>query len=502
MLTFRANISRSDYIYAFIAGLMLVLAFAPFAWRPVAWLSPAIFFWLNLKPMLRGQRMRMAWVYGIGAFAGGIHWIYVSIHYFGGANSFVAALMVFLFVLLVALTLMLFGLLANYFPYQSKWLKLLVVFPAIWGVTEWFRGWFLTGFPWMQLGHTQVDTWLSGYIPIIGSLGASWIVALGSGALVLVFVGSMWERVAAVAVVLLTTGGGYILTTHNWTQPVDDEIYVSMVQGNIAQADKWVPELRGQHIQKYLDMTADHMENSHLIIWPETAIPDSFQRSMDDVILPLQEIMKDLGNQLLVGGFHYDEQTQKTYNAVMSIGETREIYGKRHLVPFSEYTPFLEHLRWLENFVRLPYDNVSKWEGKTNLMLAGQPMRLSICYEDAYGEEMIDGLPEATMLVNVTNDGWFTGSIQSEQHAEIARSRSLETGRFTLRATNNGVSAIIDEKGQFVATAEQYIDVVLAGFAQPMTGATPYVRFGNWLLIILLSLLLLGVGWAGRGKFR
>ncbi|CAA6806183.1 MAG: Apolipoprotein N-acyltransferase (EC / Copper homeostasis protein CutE [uncultured Thiotrichaceae bacterium] len=106
------------------------------------------------------------------------------------------------------------------------------------------------------------------------------------------------------------------------------------------------------------------------------------------------------------------------------------------------------------------------------------------------------------MLVNVTNDGWFTGSIQSEQHAEIARSRSLETGRFMLRATNNGVSAIIDEKGQFVATAEQYIDVVLAGFAQPMTGATPYVRFGNWLLIILLSLILLAVGWMGRGKFR
>lgn len=502
MLTFRANISRSDYFYAFIAGLILVFAFSPFAWRPIAWLSPAIFFWLHLKPMLRGQRMRMSWVYGIGAFAGGIHWIYISIHHFGGANSLVAGLMVFLFVLLVALTLMLFGWVAHYFPYQSEWSKLLLVFPALWGVTEWFRGWFLTGFPWLQLGHTQVDTWLSGYIPVVGSLGTSWIVALGSGALVLFFVGGMLEKLAALTVVLMTTGGGYYLATINWTQPVDDEIYVSMVQGNIAQQDKWLPELRTAHIQKHLDMTAEHMGNSNLIIWPETAIPDSFQRSMDDVVLPLQEIMKDVGNQLLVGGFHYDEQTQKTYNAVMSIGESREIYGKRHLVPFSEYTPFLEYLRWLENVVRLPYDNVAKWEGKTNLMLAGQPMRISICYEDAYGEEMIDGLPEATMLVNVTNDGWFTGSIQSRQHVEIARSRSLETGRYMLRATNNGVSAIIDARGQFVAVAEQYVDVVLAGYAQPMQGITPYIRWGNWFLIPLLILLLGVVGWLGKGKFR
>lgn len=502
MLTFRANISRSDYFYAFIAGLMLVFAFAPFVWRPVAWLSPAIFFWLNLKPMLRGQRVRMSWVYGIGAFAGGIHWIYVSIHYFGGANSLVAGLMVFLFVLLVALTLMLFGWVAHYFPYQSEWSKLLLVFPALWGVTEWFRGWFLTGFPWLQLGHTQVDTWLSGYIPVVGSLGTSWIVALGSGALVLFFVGGMREKLAALAVVLVTTGGGYYLTTIDWTQPVDDEIYVSIVQGNIAQAEKWDPNKRGKHIQKHLDMTAEHMSNSHLIIWPETAIPDSFQRSMDDVVLPLQKVMKELGNQLLVGGFHYDEQTQKTYNAVMSIGETREVYGKRHLVPFSEYTPFLQYLRWLDHLVRLPYDNVAKWEGKTNLMLAGQPMRISICYEDAYGEEMIDGLPEATVLVNVTNDGWFTGSIQSQQHVEIARSRSLETGRYMLRATNNGVSAIIDDKGKFVEVAEQYVAVVLAGYAQPMRGVTPYIRWGNWFLIPLLIALLGVVGWLGKGKFR
>ena len=502
MLTFRANISRWDYFYALLAGLTLVLAFAPFAWRPVAWLSPAILFWLNLKPMLRGQRMRLAWVYGIGALAGGVHWVYVSIHHFGGANSLLAGLMVVLFVVLVALTLMLFGWLAHFFPYQSRWTKLLIVFPAAWGLTEWFRGWFLTGFPWMQLGHTQADTWLAAYAPLIGSLGISWIVALGAGALVLLAIGGLREKLGGLLVIGLTTGAGYGLGMVQWTQPVDQPITVSMIQGNIAQADKWKPHLRSVHIQTHLDLMDGHLEDSDLIIWPETAIPDSFNKSMDDVVLPLQQLFGGLGTDLLTGGFYYDEETQESYNAVMAIGKERDIYGKRHLVPFSEYTPLLEYLRWLDNFITLPYDNVAQWRGKTNLMLAGQPMRISICYEDAYGEEMIDGLPEATMLVNVSNDGWFTGSIEPQQHAEIARMRALETGRYLLRATNNGVSAIIDDKGQVTTTAEQYVQAVIKGKAQPMQGTTPYMRWANWLLMPILVLLLSITGWLGRGKFR
>ncbi len=502
MLTFRANISRRDYFFAFLAGLVLVLAFAPFAWRPIAWLSPAILFWLNLKPMLRGQRMRLAWVYGIGAFAGGAHWIYVSIHFFGGANSLIAGGMVLIFVILVALTLMLFGWLVHFFPYQLRWVKLLLVFPAAWGLTEWFRSWFLTGFPWLQLGHTQADTWLAAYAPLIGSLGISWIVALGAGACVLLAIGSRGERFVGLLVLLLTGGGGYALGTIHWTQAVDQPIRVTMIQGNILQQEKWQPQLRSQHIQQHIDLMTPHLEDSDLIIWPETAIPDTFNHAMDDVILPLQKLFKALGTHLLAGGFYYEADGNKTYNAVIALSENRDVYAKRHLVPFSEYIPLLEYLRWMERFIILPYDNVTPWRGKTNLMLAGQPMRISICYEDAYGAEMLTGLPEATMLVNVSNDGWFTGSIEPQQHAEIARLRALETGRYMLRATNNGVSAIINEKGKVIATAAQYQQAVIKAKAQPMQGLTPYIRWANWPSLLVWVMLLGVIGWLGRGKFR
>ncbi len=502
MISFRDQISRWDYLLAFIAGLCLVFSFAPFGGWPLAWVVPAVFFWINLKGMPRGQRMRLAWLFGVGVFAGGTHWIFYSIHFFGGANSFVAGLMTTLFVVGVAAVMMLFGWLLSFFTYQTRLVKLLLVFPAAWGLTEWFRSWFLTGFPWLQLGHSQADNMLTSYAPVIGSMGVSWIVALGAGALVLLLIGSLLQRLIALSVFLLIVGGAYGLGTVQWTQPTGEKLYISMIQGNIAQQDKWLPELRNQHIQTHIDLMEPHIMNSHLVIWPETAIPDTFQQSMEDVILPLQEVFKAQDNDLLVGGFQYDQATASMYNGIMAIGKNLEVYGKRHLVPFSEYIPFLEYVRWLENFVILPYDNVTPWKGSTNLTLAGQPMRMSVCYEDAYGEEMTDGLPEATMLVNLSNDGWFTGSIEAQQHAQIARWRALETGRYLLRATNNGVSAIIDDKGRVTATAPQYQPAVIAGYAQPMQGSTPYIRWGNWPLVVLLAALLAVIGWLGRGKFR
>jgi apolipoprotein N-acyltransferase len=170
-------------------------------------------------------------------------------------------------------------------------------------------------------------------------------------------------------------------------------------------------------------------------------------------------------------------------------------------VPFSEYIPFLKHLDFLKSIIKLPYDNVSAWEGTNTLTVAGQPIRLSVCYEDAYAEEMIEGLPQATLLVNVSNDGWFSGSIEPQQHAELARMRAVETGRFLIRATNNGVSAIINEKGKVMKTIPQYEANVLSGYAVPMSGWTPYVKVGNWLIIPLMLLLLLVPLVVMRSKF-
>lgn len=505
MLSFRELPPKYTYLIALLAGLSMVLAFAPFEWRFIAWLAPAVFFWLNLEPMSRAQRVKLAWVFGIGLFAGGAHWIYFSIHYFGGANNFIAVLMVSLFVVLMGLFLMLFGWLASFFNNYSTALRLLIVFPAIWTLTEWFRGWFLTGFPWLLLGNTQIDNGLAHYAPIMGVLGVSWVVAVGAGALVLLVIGTKRERILAAVSAVVLVALGFGLSYIQWTKPVGERIFVSMLQGNIDQFTKWDPEFRNENIQAYMDlMDPDkypNVETSHLVIWPETALSDFFQQSTEDVMLPMQQWAKEAKTDVLMGGFFYDKDKEAVYNAVMAIGEGHDVeksletkvsvYAKKHLVPFSEYIPFLEQLRFLENIIKLPYDNVTPWQGGDILKVANQPMAVSVCYEDAYSTQIIQGLPEATMLVNVSNDGWFTGSIEPQQHAEIARMRALETGRYMLRATNNGVTAVINSQGQVMSSLPQYTAGVLSDYAQPMQGATVYVRVGNWLIISMVSLLLI-----------
>lgn len=517
MLSFRDSLSTFDYLLALLAGGSLVFAFAPFPvyLLPLAWLAPALFFWLNLKSISLRQRLRLAWVFGVGLFAGGAHWIYFSIHFFGGANNAIAILMVSVFVLFMALFLLLFGWLASLTSHFPMALRLLVAYPAIWVITEWFRGWFLTGFPWLQLGSSQIDTWLAHYAPVTGVLGVSWVVALGAGALILLLVGSMKERAMAASTIILTTALGFGLSHVSWTKVNGEPLYISMLQGNVDQFTKWDPTFRNENVQAYLNlMDADKypdVEKSNLVIWPETALSDFFHQSREDVLLPLQDWAKEANASLLVGGFYYNRDKEAVYNAIMAIGDGHDvekavatgehIYGKQHLVPFSEYIPLLKYLRFLEKVIKLPYDNVTPWAGTNTLTVAGQPVRLSICYEDVYAEEMIKGLPEASMLVNVSNDGWFTGSIEPAQHAQIARMRALEAGRFLVRATNNGVSAIINEKGKVLFTAPQYTPTVITGFAVPMSGATPYVKVGNW-VIVPLMLLLFGVpAFLLRGKF-
>ncbi|MFN3785212.1 MAG: apolipoprotein N-acyltransferase [Thiothrix sp.] len=515
MLFFRNPLSWRDYLLALLAGASTALAFAPLDWRVFAFLAPAVLFWLNLKAMPRKQRLRLAWVFGIGLFAGGTHWIYVSIHFFGGATPLIAGLMVAIFVSLMGLFLMLFGWLASYCAHLPVMVRLLVAFPAAWVLVEWFRGWFLTGFPWLQLGTTQIDTWLAHYAPITGVLGVSWLVALGAGVLVLLLIGTTRERLVAAGIAAVVAAGGFALGQVRWTEPATQEpLYISMLQGNIDQWTKWAPEFRNENIQAYMDlMDGDKfpdVETSHLVIWPETALADFFQQSRAEM-LQLQDWARETKSDLLIGGFHVDRMTGNVYNAVMAVGGERDVEqsiatgenvsAKRHLVPFSEYIPFLQYLRFLENIIKLPYDNVTAWRGTHTLTLAGQPMRIAVCYEEAYAEQMLEGLPDATMLLTVSNDGWFTGSIQPYQHTEIARMRAKETGRFLLHATNNGVSAIIDPFGKITDTVPPYTATVLSGYALPMQGVTPYVRMGNWFIIPLMFVLFLVPLLWMRGKF-
>ncbi len=491
-LAANATFHSGYYLLAFLSGTSLTLAFAPFEWRAIALLAPAVLFYLLHVATTHKQHLLLSYAFAVGMFGTGVSWIFYSMYFFAQAHYLLAGGLTFLFVILMSLFVGYLGTFTYRFRYSPLSLKLMVFFPASWVIVEWLRGWLLTGFPWLYLGHTHIDNWLVAIAPITGSLGVSLLSTLLSGALVLLIIGKNKQRLSAIVLMISILGFTFLLGKINWTTPIGAPIKVSLLQGNIPQEKKWLPETRLPTLELYQKMTQENWD-SDLIIWPETAIPGFFRDHMEDVITPLQQQSKATQTDLLIGGFYFNESDPAgSENSILAIsGESRSIYSKRHLVPFSEYIPFLEHIRWLGKWIQLPYDSVKQGVGLTTLDIAGVTAQMSVCYEDAYGNETIRGLPAATMLINISNDGWFTGSIEPEQHMEIARMRSVETGRYLLRGTNIGVSAIVNEKGKITATEPLYTTTVIKGDAQPFVGATPYVRVGNWLVVMTLSLLLL-----------
>jgi apolipoprotein N-acyltransferase len=435
-------------------------------------------------------------------------------HFYCHDNIPVAATLTTVFVILIALVIGLFGLLAYPFRYHHKVTRLLFFYPLMWVLIEWFRGWFLTGFPWLYLGNSQIDNVLANIAPITGVLGVSLLSAFLSGALASIFILKeankvLWvdapnsnhikvqsknrfrHQFIALFIILSIFAGSWYAGQIFWTQPKGEPITVSLIQGNIPQEEKWLPENKLPTLELYKNLTQKNWQ-SDLIIWPETAIPDLFARNMDDFIIPLQQEAEANKTDLLLGAFYQNEQGQIENSVLALTAEGRDIYSKRHLVPMTEYVPLLGYLHWLNKWISIPSDNLTAGTGKTTLKLGNHIAQISICYEDAFASETLKGLPQATMLINVSNDGWFTDSLEPHQHMEIARMRAIETGRYLLRSTNIGVSGIVNTKGKLIATAPPYSTEVITDKVQPFTGSTPFMYWGNWgiiMMIILLSLL-------------
>lgn len=252
-------------------------------------------------------------------------------------------------------------------------------------------------------------------------------------------------------------------------------------------------------LELYLGLTERHWD-SDLIVWPESAVPmflDEARPFLDDLAGQARRHATDM----LIGIVSEDPDTGRYYNSVLALGRHRALYHKRHLVPFTEYLPLKGLLGGLVDLLDVPMSDFSAGPpGQAPLAVAGQRAAISICYEDAFGEEAIDALPAATLLVNVSNDAWFGGSVAPAQHLQIARMRAIETGRPMLRATNTGLTAVIGPDGRIVSRAPQFEATVLDAVVEPRRGATPYVLWGNWAVVSLESLLLVAVVVSGRGR--
>lgn len=475
---------RWALVVAVIAGMVLVAAFSPLDWWPVALISPAIliFLWLDAS---RRESFWIGYAFGAGFFGVGVSWVYNSIHVFGQAPAAFAMGLTLLFVMIISVYPGLVGWLQAFGSTSHRALRsarLLLLLPGLWVLSEWLRGWLFTGFPWLQLGYSQLDTPLAGFAPVLGVLGVSWVVMLLSGLIVLLLIGKGSTRAWSLGGLFLLVGLASGLNQLTWTVPVDNPLKVALIQGNIAQQNKWKEAWLLPTVNRYVNLTLENTDRD-LVVWPEVALPGRYRLFKPNVLGPLARKLAPTNTRLILGALY--EEGDELHNSVIRLGEETEVYHKRHLVPFGEYTPFREWLGWLEGMVILPADIAAGDEPRV-LHAGDTVIASSVCYEDAYGREVSMMLPEANLLINVSNDAWFGDSLAAPQHLQIARMRSLELGRPQLRATNTGISAVIDFRGQVEKQSPQFEVDVLKASVLPRTGATPYVSWGSYPLVLLI----------------
>jgi apolipoprotein N-acyltransferase len=370
-------------------------------------------------------------------------------------------------------------------------LRWLVVLPAAIAVLEWFRGWFLSGFPWLALGYTQTDTPLGALAPIVGVYGVSFVVALSSGVLVALLFGSSRTRIVATSAGVAFWLLGGALWRYEWTQPTGEPVTVALVQGAVPQELKWDQAQFEATLELYRNLTAPHL-GAGIIVWPESALAAPVHM-LGGFLGPEWDAAKRSGSTLVLGQLRRDPRRDVYYNAVLALGAEPQWYAKRRLVPLAEFFPVPDFIRdWLQG-MDLPYSGFEAGgDSQPALDAAGQKIGVTICYEDAYASDQLAVLKDATLLVNVTNDAWFGDSTAAHQHLQISRMRAMEAGRTMLRAANDGISAIIAPTGRVTSTLPRFRPGVLTAKVQPRVGLTPYARFGNWSVIAFSLAVLIG----------
>lgn len=548
-----------------VAGMLLPLAFAPFDYTWIAVLSPALLLglWLNTSPH---EAFRRGWWYGLGFFGVGASWIYVSIHQYGNTNLFAASLLTFIFVAFLGLFPAVQGyLLQKIAPdsdrqgyFSGLILKAMLYFPVSWVFAEWVRSWILTGFPWLQLGHSQVDSGLSGFAPVIGVFGVTAIVALLSGLFCLAgcflwryvcekkYVrwigphprplsrerergekelrplsrkGERGEKKASqhwplflipLCLIPLIFLLGVFLKPIEWTVRQVKPVRVALVQGNVPQALKWSQNQIETILRLYPKLSQTLWEKDDLVIWPEGAITLPLPWAAG-YLNSLLNVMRPYPVSLIMG-IPAESIGSQYYNAMVLMGRGGvDIYYKRYLVPFGEYLPLKDYLKGLVGFFDLPMSDFISGSPKGDLTLQNkQNSAISgsaginsaipdlivapfVCYEIAYPEAILNTVPNANLMVVLSNDTWFGRSLGPDQHLQIARFAALASGRYLLVSTNDGISAMVDAKGNVIARAPRFQTAVLQGQVFLTQGNTPWVAWSHRYILFLLGFLVVAV---------
>jgi apolipoprotein N-acyltransferase len=485
---------RCDALLALPLGAVCTLGFAPYGLWPLSLLALAGLFALAQGASV-GRSALLGWLFAIGHFGNGVYWVFISTYFYGGAPWWLAFLLVAVLVALYMSPYLALGLALaarlRLWTRTSGWFAL----PVLWLLGELLRGHLVFGgFAWLSLGDIALDTPLQRLAPIVGVHGLSALIVLIAYALFRGVAGSSRERLAAlVALVAVAAASLLVPAPLSWTAAAGVPLKAAIIQVNISQDEKWQTRMEEPTMMRYRDMTLE-ARDADLIVWPEAALTQPYDVLKEDFLDPLSAQLADTGTTLLAGVLVEENDGRDYFNSIVALGAGQGRYDKHHLVPFGEYFPIPAWLRPVMDVLDTPYSDISAAiKDRPPITVKGQRLGMAICFEDVFADEFRLAVRDAALIVSVTNDAWFGHSRAAAQHLAMARMRSLETGRVTLRASNTGVSAVIGADGALQQQAGFYTQEILRGSAQPRSGRTPYTCWGDaplWIVGVGMLLIL------------
>ncbi|EKE82799.1 apolipoprotein N-acyltransferase [Idiomarina xiamenensis] len=482
-------------LLALLSGAALSLAYAPFGHAYLAFIIPPLLIALAWYCSPRSG-WRLGYAFGFGWFAAGLSWIYVSIDQYGGMPEFAT----------VGILLLLFAYLAI-FPalafccwrvFAKRHAAAVFLLPTFWLAFELLRGWLFTGFPWLGLGYTQTDTQFGTLAPLLGEQGLAVLIWLAAASVVY---GLTQRRYGWLAIAISIAISPWLTSFYQPIQSTGESKQVSLVQGNIKQSLKWQSDQQWPSLLRYLDLSRPHYDND-LVVWPESAIT-ALEPFAGDVLHNIDQAAQNSQTSIVSGIIDYDRDHDAFFNSIIVLGNSHtdseqngyrygssNRYLKHQLLPIGEFVPFEEWLRPLAPLFNLPMSSFSRGDFvQPNLVANNIHLAAAICYEIAFPEQVRAGVRADTdYLLTISNDTWFGDSHGPWQHMQIARMRAIEMGRPLLRATNNGVSAIVDAQGKTLATAPQFEAAVISAEVPLVSGETLYHRYGLLIPLLLAAL--------------
>ncbi|MCX7116581.1 MAG: apolipoprotein N-acyltransferase [Legionellales bacterium] len=477
------------------AGILLPFGFAPFHFPGLAILGVALLF-AQLNGRTSKDSFWIGFVFGLGFLGFGVSWVYVSIHEYGHLNALFSAVITSGFVSYLALFPAVLALIYSNLSLKHHQLYRCLLFCSLWCLAEYLRSFLFTGFPWMLLGITQMDTPLKPLLPILGIYGVGFLTCFSATCLVAAI-----DTLGPRRYVWLSSFIGILLAPSllqdiSWTKVQETPISVGIIQANMSMRDKWDESLFWDIVEKYQHATGLMLGHKKLIVMPESAfpLPASY---VSDQLESLDILAKESGSAILFGIPKATDLDETDYfNTVGTLGMAEGQYIKQHLVPFGEYIPhpFQQLMKWLA----LPSSNLKP--GKTNqplILVDHHPIASLICYELAYPHLLRKQLPKAEWIVSISDDGWFGHSLAMYQQLQIAQGLSAQTGRYQVVSNNDGLSSIINHQGTLIASLPAFTGGILESEIYPATGVTPWFYLGD-VPVLFISVLLLALAIRSR----